>query len=149
MKGKQRGRANDLVLGPIRAAAEVLTAQGRELRARHDKDSLASAKALKELQMEVAPLVQLPFRSTDRFLLFFLSLYIEDVFANILTDTPYSEAIKEARAYLLEQIGSRLKRLASAYRRNDEMKLYETCKELVQVYLDKIDELNLREKETM
>lgn len=139
-------KANELILISIEQAANALLSQAKELSQHPEKDALASARPLRELQMQFSQISQLPFSSTDKFLLFFISLYIEDIFSNILADTPFSEDVKSAREALFYEIGKLLKELADSYQEGKESDLYKIYKELVRVYLEKIDFLNLKER---
>jgi len=141
--------ANELILNSLKQAANSLITQAKELNENPDMDALASARPLRELQIQFSQIAQLPFSITDRFLLFFISLYIEDIFSNLLIDTPYTEDIKNAREKLFHEIGKLLRQLYQSYKENNETELYRIYKELVYVYLKKIDYLNLQAKEAI
>ena len=85
----------------------------------------------------------------DVVLIFFITSYIEDIFSNLLTDTPYTEDVKQARESLFFEIGDLLKKLSRAYKNGEDIVLYEICKKLVHVYLEKIDFLNSKTRGTL
>lgn len=126
----------------LNRAGDALCAQAEKISATPEAHELASARPLKELQLKFSQLIQLPLSSDDRFLLFFMSSYIDDIFANLLVDTPFSIEIEEARETLYREIGKLLHQFAEAYLLNQQGEVFEIMKELVRVYLEKIDRMN-------
>ncbi len=126
----------------LKQTGDALLDQAEKIAANPEAHELASARPLKEMQLKFSQLIQLPLNSDDRFLLFFMSTYIDDIFANLLLDTPFSAEIEEARATLYKEIGDLLPRLASAYFESKQDELFQIMKELVKVYFVKIDLMN-------
>lgn len=131
-----------IIQATLKQAGKALRDQAEKIAANPEAHELASARPLKELQLKFSQLIQLPLSSDDRFLLFFMSAYIDDIFANLLVDTPFSIEIEEARETLYREIGELLHRLAEAYLQNQQGEVFEIMKELVRVYLEKIDRMN-------
>ena len=88
-------------------------------------------------------MIHLPLGRKEKFLLFFLTTYIDDIFSNLLLDAPYSEDIKVAREELFSQIGTLFQQLNKAYKGNNDEGIFEILQELAKIYLEKIDKLNL------
>lgn len=138
-----------MIQNSISHAADLLINQAENLHIKPEKNALASAEPLNELKQQLHQLSNLPLSQTGKFLIFFVTAYIEDIFSNLLTDTPYTENVKLAREKLFCEIGSLLKKLSGAYENGEDSTLYETYKELVHIYLEKIEFLNLKTRGTL
>ncbi|MBI5676841.1 MAG: hypothetical protein HZC48_13660 [Nitrospirae bacterium] len=131
-----------IIQATLKQAGDDLLDQAKKIAADSEAQELASARPLKEMHLKFSQLIQLPLNSDDRFLLFFMTTYIDDIFANLLLDSPFSTEIEEAREILFKEIGELLHRLAGAYLKNQQGELFEILKELTRVYLEKIDRMN-------
>lgn len=79
----------------------------------------------------------------ERFLCFFLSCFIDDVFFNLGGDTPYDKELHNERIYLFKKITETLQSIEK--KEKDEewlLKVLESISDLVDVYSDKINFLN-------
>jgi hypothetical protein len=77
-----------------------------------------------------------------KFLCFFLSSFIGDVYDNLAGDVPPHEDIHHGRNEVLTQLGETLIALVPDIECGDYGRCYERCAELVDFYLRKIQELN-------
>ena len=132
----------NLISSSLKKTSDALLRQAEDLRRRPQRKNLASARPLRELQMQLSQILQLPAPGMDKFLPFFISLYIDDIFSNLLTETPYNERVRIFREELFTEIGKLLKELSEVYQKGRKSMVFGVYKKLVNAYLKKIDKLN-------
>jgi hypothetical protein len=80
--------------------------------------------------------------SLTRFLSYFMSEYIDDVYFNLVGDVGYSEAADSYRHDFLKDVGSLLVQLGESVNSGQRHRCYEVCEKLAISYLDVIERIN-------
>lgn len=124
-----------------------LVAIGNELSQLRSGDRL-DVSLLKRLRaVELEPYLSKKWQPKDRFLAFFLIIFLDDVFYNMVGDFPYDdetygEKADEIRVYFFTDVARYLSAIGQALYSSDSDAINEILVSLVTSYLDKIDEIN-------
>ena len=80
--------------------------------------------------------------STERFLSFFLSSFIDSFFSNLLGDTPYDEELQHAKVSICNKLYETLIILGGEIKKENKVGILDCLSEIVSYYVDKINHLN-------
>lgn len=78
----------------------------------------------------------------DQYLLFFLSVFFQDVFFNLVGDVPYSPEVEKCRQDFFQAFKRELETLAKSLRNRDWSSRSDALQNLVSCYLNTITQLN-------
>jgi hypothetical protein len=106
-----------------------------------------SLSPLKRLQRRLENSQSVDLSEENRFLVFFLAIFIQDVFYNLAGDVPYSENSEQEKQKFYSKLVGDLEQLSDAINQADSSKKLNTCMQLVNNYLDGVKSINLVQEE--
>lgn len=105
-------------------------------------DQEVTIAPLRRLQGQCERYLRVATSGKDRFVLFFLSAFLEDVFYNLSGDVPYDPDSDQCKRRFFINLADGLERLGRALTEGDADNCSRSCEDMVASYLDTITQIN-------
>jgi hypothetical protein len=122
--------------------AEIAREMVQEIGKDHSEIPEVTIAPLRRLQGQCERYLGVARSGQDRFLLFFLSVFLEDVFYNLSGDVPYNQDSDRRKRRFFGDLAKELERLGVALSTGGANQGGQGCQRMVASYLDTITEIN-------